>query len=182
MDKRWFVAGSLVVAVIFGVFLMSLDGSEDGGGEDPSGDVVVTEPAPDDPELADIASVSVTRDDDRLVFEAEMVEEIPTELPGSLDFRWDIRENGKGTWLVSAVVNVAPAAALVSQSGDEAFSTIDGTLPGEVSIEGRKLQVILDAAEVEGFPTDFSWRLGTRLVSDRSDSAAGTAEDNAPDS
>lgn len=184
MNKNLLVAIGIVgsIAVIVLILLM---GGGGGGTGDGRGDVQVSggETAPDDPNLADIVDASVRRDGGALVFEATLGTAIPKRIPdGSLTLRWDVAEGETDTWIVSADLNLGPTAAVTSHRSDYGASTIDDTLPGSVEINGDTLRVTVQPGEIDGFPTDFTWRLSTALDADRTDTASATATDTAPDS
>lgn len=156
-----------------------------GGGvspTDPEGDPVVEgEGAPRDPSAVDIAASSVTVEGDEVVFVAEMFKPLENGPRDRLDFRWDVSEAGTNTWMVSAEVNGRAVASLTSLQGTYGSSTIDGTMPGSVSVEGDVLTIRVRASEVPEFPRTFDWILTTTLDADPRDPASGVARDTAPD-
>ena len=153
------------------------------GGGDAAGDVTVgkgPEP-PEDPSIADISSAEVRREGDRLIFEATMASEVPSSVDdGSLEFRWDISEEGRDTWIVTASINVEANAAVTSQKTAYGSSTIDDSMPGSVEIDGDVLRVSLRADRIDSFPKTFAWKLKTTLDGSRADPGSGTATDSFP--
>ena len=184
MNRSLLVALGVGGAVILAVIILATGGAGPPGSEDATGDVVVSEGerAPEDVGIADVEEATVTRDGQSLVFVARMATDIPRRVRGgSLEFRWDLSENGTDTWLVSATVNISVSAAITSQRTTYGSSTIDDTLPGSVEVDGNTLTLRVDAARIEGFPAAFDWRLRTTLDADRSDPASATGSDTAPD-
>lgn len=185
MNRSLLTALAVVAVVIVVVLILATGGSGPGGSGDAADDVTISdgEGQPEDVTPADIEEASVTRDGGAFVFVARMATDVPRRVrDGSLEFRWDISENGTDTWIVSAAVNVSVTAALTSQRTSYGSSTIDDTMPGSVEVDGNTLTVRVNAARVEDFPTDFQWRLRTTLDANRSDPASATASDTAPDS
>jgi hypothetical protein len=86
------------------------------------------------------------------------------------------------TWLVSANVDLGPNVSVVATQAGYQASTVDETLPGEISLDGRTLTVRLTQTEIKGLPTDFDWLLKTSLDGDRTKPTSGLAQDTAPDS
>ena len=138
---------------------------------------------PTDPSLADISAADVRRDGDRLIFEATMATDLPGSLPdGSLEFRWDISEGDRDTWIVLAAINVETHAAVTSQRTQYGSSTIDNTLPGRIEVDGDVLRVTLNIDKIDDFPETFGWRLMTTLDGLRADTGSARATDTVPDS
>lgn len=185
MNRSLFVALGVLGAIVVVVLILATGGAGPAGSADASDDVTVSEgqDAPAEVGPADIEEATVTRDGDAFVFVARMATDIPRRVRnGSLEFRWDIAENGTDTWIVSAAANVSVTAALTSQRSSYGSSTIDDTMRGSVEVDGNMVTVRVDAARVEGFPTDFQWRLQTTLDANRTDPRSATATDRAPDS
>ena len=187
MNKTGWVAIGIVAAIAALVAVLTLggDGAGPGGpGGDAGGDVSTGEgpKPPSDASLADILRSDVRQDGNAVVFEATMDKEIPSSVKdGSLEFRWDLSENGAETWIVTASINVETNAAVTSQRTAYGSSTIDGSMPGEVEVEGNVLRVILRAGQIDAFPDTFTWVLKTTLDGVRADPGSGTATDTAPD-
>ena len=185
MSKNFWVATGIVGLIAIVVLILATGGPPGTASGDQSGDVKVNEGAapPQDTTLADVVGATVRRQGNDLVFEATLGQEIPDKIPnGSLELRWDVSEGGDDTWIVSANLNLGPTAAITSQKTSYGASTIDDSLPGSIEVDGDTLRVTVRAAEVDGFPTQFTWRLTTSLDADRADAASAIATDTAPDS
>ena len=185
MSKNFWVAAGIVGLIGIVVLILATGGGPSGTSVDPAGDVAVGEgpKPPQESTLADIVGATVTKDGQELEFEVTLGQDIPNRIPkGSLEFRWDVSENGTDTWIVSANLNVGPTAAVTSQKTNYGSSTIDDSMPGSIEITGDTLVVIVRAAEIEGFPQLFEWTLKTSLDADRADPRSGLAIDQAPDS
>ncbi|HWC13573.1 MAG TPA: hypothetical protein VG929_03150 [Actinomycetota bacterium] len=185
MSKNLWVALGIVALIAIVVLILASGGSPGDGSGDDRGDVTVGDgdAAPDNPDLADIVDATVRREGNDVVFEATMGAPIPKRIRnGSLEFRWDVSEGGDDTWIVSANMNLGPTAAITSQRTAYGASTIDDSLPGSITVDGETVRVTLRTADIEGFPTDFTWRLQTSLDGDRRDAASAIATDSAPDS
>lgn len=188
MNKTLWVAIGIVGAIAAVIIVLTLGGDGGPGGSGPggdaSGDVAVGEgpKPPEDATLADIVTSDVRKDGNVVVFEATMRKDIPSSVEdGSLEFRWDLSEGGNETWIVTASISVDVNAAITSQKTTYGSSTIDGSMPGKVEIDGDVLRVILRAGQIEGFPNNFTWTLKTTLDGVRADPGSGTATDSAPD-
>ena len=181
----WVVIGIVgAIAALVAVLTLGGDAGPGGAGGDAGGDVSVGEGPnpPSDASIADIVSSDVRKEGDAVVFEATMEKEIPSSVKdGSLEFRWDLAENGTETWLVTASINVEAHAAITSQKTAYGSSTIDGSMPGHVEVDGNVVRITVTPGEVEGFPSTFTWTLKTTLDGVRSDPGSGTATDSAPD-
>lgn len=178
-----FIGVVALIAVV--IVVLATGGAGPGDGGEGGEDVQLGEGpgAPEDVTPADIAEATVTKEGSDIQFVAEMASEIPMRVEdGSLEFRWDVSENGNDTWIVSSTINVAVTAALTSQQTPYGSSTIDGTMPGEVTVRGTTLTIRFDASKVKGFPGNFEWRLKTTLDADRADPKSAVATDTAPDS
>lgn len=185
MNKSFWVAAGIVGVIVAIIAALSFGGPEGGGSADASGDVALGEgaDAPQDPSLADVSGAEVRREDGKVIFEVTMAKPVPPKVRnGSLEFRWDVSKNGEDTWIVSANLNIGPTAAVTSQKTNYGASTIDGTMPGDIDIDGNVLRVIVRVGEIEGFPQTFNWRLTTTLDGDRANPRSATATDTAPDS
>jgi hypothetical protein len=178
-----FIIVAIVLAVII-VLLVTGGATPVNSTEDATGDVVVSEgdSPPEEVELADIVDASVVDEGGQIVLEATMATEVPDDLGGQgMDWKWEISEGGAVTWIVSANLDVGENATVFSPSTGTTFSTIDDRLPGELTIEGSTIRVALDVAEIDGFPTDFTWKLTTKLDGAKGDAGSATADDFAPD-
>lgn len=178
------MAIGILGAIALVVVVLNVEGPEGGPG-DQSDDVSVAagDNPPSDGALADIDSAVARRDGDRIVFEVTMNGDIPDKLrAGSLEFRWDLSENGEETWLVTANLSRRLSAAVISHDTGYGSSTIDDTLPGRVKAEGDTLTLTLEPNDIRAFPSSFEWILTTTLDADLADPASAVATDTAPDS
>ena len=187
MNTRAVVTFSAILVVVVVIIILLVTG---GGGaldadSDPDGDVTVSEGpnAPPDNALADISGVEVSADQGNITFQAEMASDIPRRVKnGSLAWRWELYEDGRMTWLVTANVDLGPNASLVATQKDYSSSTIDDTLPGSIEVEGTTLRIQVRANKLKGFPKTFDWLLKTSLDANRTEANSAVAEDVAPDS
>lgn len=183
MKSLWVALG--IIGAILVVVVVLNSGGPTGGPDDPSNDVAVGEgeAPPEDASPADIERAEVRRDGDRIVFEAKMTQDVPKEVPGgSLEFRWNISENGDETWIVTANLSSALSAAVISHNTDYGSSTIDDTMPGSVAVDGDTVTVTLRPVRIDAFPNAFDWTLKSTLDADFADPASAVATDSAPDS
>ena len=178
-------AGGVVVVVAVLIVLLVSGGTEAPSTfDDATGDVAVAEGAnpPSDPALADVVTADVARDADELVFRAEMASDIPPRVAdGSLAWRWDVYVGGTGAWILSADLDVGANASLTSTQTNYGSGTIDDSLPGSIEIDGKTLTVTIRPGDVDAFPDDFTWTLGTTLDGDRGNAASALATDTVPD-
>ena len=179
--RLWVPVGIVVLGVV--VVLLLVTGGDPGTdrGTDESGDVVVEdgEIASDDARLADILEADVRRESGLVIFEATMADELPEDLNNrSLEFRWDLTEGGEDTWIVSASITIEVTAAVTSQRTAYGSSTIDGSMPGNVTIDGDRLEIELEAGKIQGFPDTFEWRLTSTFNSDLRDTTSPVARDS----
>ena len=187
MNRKQLLIVFIIVAIVLAaiiVLLVTGGATPEGSTEDASGDVVVSEgdSPPEDVELADIVDAQVTEEGDQIVFEATMATEVPDDLgTNGMDWKWEVFEGGAVTWIVSANLDVGENATVFSPESGTTFSTIDDGLPGELSIEGPTIRLALETAEIEGFPTDFTWKLTTKLDGAKGEAGSATADDFAPD-
>lgn len=190
MNKTLWVAVAIVATIAAIVFVLVVGGPTDTGSDtgsaDSISDVAVGEGTgnPGDTALAEIIDVTVRKEGATdLVFEVTIAKEVPSKIPnGSLTFRWDVIENGKSTWLVSANLDAGPTAAVTGLTSSYGASTIDGTLKGEVAVSSNKLTIMFDRTAIDGFPDSFAWHLTSTLDGNRRDPSSATASDSAPDS
>ena len=185
MNKTLLVALAIVGAVVLIVIVLAGGGNPQGRSGDRASDVTLGEGVkpPSEAAFADITEASVTKTDGDVVFKARMALDLATKGPKDiLSFRWDLTENGEDTWIVSAEVMRRPVASVQSLGTSFGASTIDGTLPGSISVTEGTVTVTVEATEVDGFPTSFGWKLTTTLDGDRADPASAVVTDTAPDS
>jgi hypothetical protein len=180
-----FVLVGLALGVI--ILLLVTGGAPQGGFDksDLADDVVVEgqEDPPTELQLADVLEADVRQDGTGVAFEATMATEIPERLKdgSGMQWRWEVIEGGKTTWILSANLDLGPNASLVSQTTNYGASTIDGKLPGRLAIDGNKIFIRLEPAAFAGFPGSFNWTLTTSLDADKSESSSALARDSAPD-
>ena len=178
-----FIIVAIVLAAII-VLLVTGGTVPENSTEDATGDVVVSEgeSPPENTELADIVDARVTDEGGQLVFEATMAAPIPEDLgTQGLDWKWELYEGGATSWIVSANLDVGENATVFSPESGTTFSTIDDGLPGELTLESDTIRIALDTAEIENFPTEFTWKLTTKLDGAKGEAGSATADDFAPD-
>lgn len=153
---------------------------------DPVGDVETGEgiDAAAETSLADIRLARVSPQEGQIVFRAEMGGRVPRRLQDqTMEWRWEILENGTPTWIVSANLSVGePVASVLAHRTGFSASTIDDTLAGSVGRAGNTILVRLNAADIEAFPAEFTWRLKTTLDGNRADPGSALVTDEAPES
>jgi hypothetical protein len=178
----WLFAGTVVLAATLVIFA-SGNGSPPGRdvriieGEEPPGATQL----PIDASLADIVEADVRREATEIVFEVTVASTIPEELErSSLEFRFDLSEAGRNTWIVSGSVTVAVTAAVVSQVTDYQSSTIDGSMPGSVAVDGETLTIRLEPQRIDDFPANFEWALTSNLIAFRDIPGSTRVEDYFP--
>lgn len=184
MNRTLLVALAIVGAAALIVLVLAGGGDAPVTAGDREADVVLGDgdKPPSEAAFADIADASVTKADGDVVFEARMARDISTKTPKDiLSFRWDISENDKDTWIVSAEIAGRPVVSLRSLGTSYGASTIDDTLPGTISVSGDTITVTLETADIEGFPSSFGWELTSTLDGDRADPASAVVTDTAPD-
>lgn len=184
MNKTLVVALAIVGAAVLIVIVLAGGGDPQATGGDRGSDVTLGEGnnPPGEAAFADITEASVTKSDGDVVFEVRMARDLSAKAPKDvLSFRWDLTENGEDSWIVSAEIVRRPVASLQSLGTSFGASTIDGTLPGTISVTGDKVTVTIQAADVEGFPASFGWKLTTTLDGDRADPSSAVVTDTAPD-
>ena len=187
MRKRVAIALAVLVAVIAGFILLLASGAPEAPSEfdDERGDVTLDDgpEPPTETELADIIDATVRRRGATVVFSARMADDIPQRVKGGgMSWRWDLYEGATGTWIVSANLDVGPAAYLTSTQTNYGSSTFDDSLPGKLSLEGDTIAITIRPDEVEAWPDDFEWTLGTTLDGEQGNPRSGLATDIAPDS
>ena len=174
-----------IVGLIAGaVWLFASASGPGGSSEDRSGDVVVGKgpKAPKEPAVADLRSASVEIADGTAVFEARVEGDIPDSFEDeAIEFRWEITEDDRMTWIVSASLSIEPTASVVATQFDYRSSTIDRSMPGELVVEGMTVRLTLEISEIERFPEAFAWTLESQLDGDRSKAGSAEAGDVIPD-
>lgn len=152
--------------------------------QDATGDVEIGpgEAAPTDTALADVTEAKVHEVASQIVFQATAGATIPKELQGqTMEWRWEVFEDGDKTWLVTASISVdRPVASVLAQRSDYWSSTVDDSLPGSIDYDGSTIFVRLDRPEIPKFPREFTWKLTATLDGDRADPASALATDEAP--
>ena len=192
MNRRVAVVLGLVLALIAGVVILLASSEGPGGSDAPEAesteeardDVVVAEgpEPPSESGLADVVEASVRRSGPRIVFRARMADRIPARVKGGgLSWRWDIYEGATGTWILSSNLDIGPTTSLTSTQSNYGSSTFDKTLPGEMLIAGHTLTVILRPEELDDWPDDFEWVLGTMLDGAQGNPRSALATDTVPD-
>ncbi|MGH9194126.1 MAG: hypothetical protein ACRD1T_00100 [Acidimicrobiia bacterium] len=179
------VLALLGATVLVLVVLLLTGGTGTGRVKDVGGDTVagVGPAPPGDPALADALDVSVSREGSDVVFTAVFAKDLPNRLSeGTVDYRWDVTEDGTPTWIVSANLNVGLNASVTAQQADFGASTVDDSLPGSVELKGDTLTIRLQVGDIEGFPETFDWSFRSSLDGDRSDPTSAIVEDTVPDS
>lgn len=187
MNRNQLAITSAVVAAVVALIVVLLATGHPPPGEearDPAGDAVVGEgdPAPTETSLVDITEAKVHEVASQIVFEATMDGTIPRRLKGqTMEWRWELSEEGAHTWTVTASINVGqPVASVLEQQRGYSASTVDDTLAGGIDYTGNTLFVRLNRPEIPNFPDRFTWHLKTTLDADRRDPASATATDEAP--
>lgn len=132
--------------------------------------------------IADLVSAEVVAEGARtLVFTAEVAAPAPETLRRSaLDFRWEVRGDDRSVWTLTISIDRDAQVALFSDGG-YGSGTIDDTLPGQLTVEGTRVEVRLDVARVEDFPSTFEWNLATTLRAFRGEPDSPRVEDRFPD-
>lgn len=184
MNTRGVIALGAVVLLAAAVIALLSTGGPNATGSDSNGDVRVGKgrKPPKEVRIADIVNASVIKEGDEIVFQAELDGDVPDELDeGLLSYRWNVEEDGRDTWLVTADVTIETHASLVAQQFDYSATTIDQSLPGAVEIDGDVVAVRVDVSELKDFPASFDWSLETVLDGDRSNTASAEATDRVPD-
>ena len=176
----------LLVLVVVGLVVAIALVSGEGGppASDRPNDVSVENRAgaPENEALTDIVDARVTRTEGDVEFTAQMFDPVPREFDNAaLEWRWEIHEGGKMTWILIATVDVEPNASLISTRNDLARSTVDDTLPGVVEVFDNEMVVRFDPDRVRDFPSEFRWHLIASLDGDREDARSALAYDHAPD-
>lgn len=184
MNTRGVIALGAVVLLAAAVIALLSTGGPNATGSDSNGDVRVGKgrKPPKEVRVADIVNASVIKEGDEIVFQAELDGDVPDELDeGLLSYRWNVEEDGRDTWLVTADVTIETHASLVAQQFDYSATTIDQSLPGAVEIDGDVVAVTIDVSELKDFPASFDWSLETVLDGDRANTASAEATDRVPD-
>lgn len=187
MNRNQLVITSAVVAGVIALIVVLLatgNPPPDEEARDATGDVEVGEGVspPSQTSLVDITDAKVHEVASQIVFEATMDDAIPRRLKDqTMEWRWELSEEGTHTWTVTASINVRrPVALVLEQQSGYSASTIDDTLAGGIDYTGNTLYVRLNRPEIPNFPDRFTWHLKTTLDADRGDPASATATDEAP--
>ncbi|MGH2695290.1 MAG: hypothetical protein ACRDJJ_10845 [Actinomycetota bacterium] len=180
------VAFTLLVVASVATLVLTVTGCDETAGSfgDARGDVDVEEGpgAPRGVAVADIIGAEVNGDDSEVVFELHLGASVEGNRPaGALTVRWDVIRNGEFTWIVTADLGPRPFAALISQRTDYGASTLDGTLPGGIAVDGDQVSVTIRTQDLPAWPGEFDWWVRTTLDSDRTDPLSPVAEDRAPE-
>jgi hypothetical protein len=178
------VAGGAILIGAVVVLLVTGGAEAPADFADPTGDVTVGDgpKPPTETALADIVKAEVLHDGNDIVFRAEMNADIPQRVKGeSMSWRWDVLVSGTSAWIVSANLDIGPNASVTSTQSNYGSSTFDDTLPGDLDFDGRTITITLRPAEIDDFPTDFDWKLGTSLDGDQGSPSSALATDTAPD-
>lgn len=186
--RAWLWVGVIVALFALGIGIWRA--SDEPDTRDPVGDMEYIEgesprgAAEEDvaASTADLVSAEVRGDTSEIEFTTTLAVDVPNDLPNSsLEIRFDLSEEGRDTWIVSATVNVDLTAAVVHQVGSYGSGTIDGSLPGEVIASGRTVTISLDPSEIDGFPSSFGWKSSTKLIAFRDIPGSSRVEDHFPD-
>jgi hypothetical protein len=184
VNKTWLVAITIVGVIAAAIFVLA-SGGPSGGSADKTADVALGagDNPPGDTTGADIVEATARQEESgEIIFEVTMARAVEEATRKGLSFRWDITENGEGAWMVSADFKTGSTVSLKSLRTDYGASTIDDTLPGDISVEGSKLVVTIRGGEIEGWPDAFEWLVTSTLDADEADPASAVATDSAPDS
>ena len=175
-----------VVAVLIWVLVTGGggSGSVSSSANDEERDVELTNgpTPPKDVSFVDIRSSSVSVAGENVVFEVKLAGEIPNKLgKGNATWRWDIEEEATVTWIVQASVNVEKTASILATQVDFSGSSIAGDLPGEFTIEGDTVRIVLERDRLDDFPTSFSWALRSEVDGDLAVTESSLGSDRLPD-
>jgi hypothetical protein len=131
--------------------------------------------------IADVTHAQVQREDDQLVFMAEVATGLPQPLKiSALEFRWDLAGDDGSTWTVAATIDKTTQASVFSDGGFGA-GTVDDTLSGGVRVKEDTIEVRFNTADIPDFPTTFDWSLSTNLRAFRDEVDSPRVEDRFPD-
>ncbi|MFN2388322.1 MAG: hypothetical protein ABR575_01755 [Actinomycetota bacterium] len=187
MDRKQLamVFGLVVVAIAILVFVLATEGGNPlYRADDPSGDVELgAGPSPPAARsLADIVDAHVAQRGDEIAFVVDLATDVPNRIKdGELEVRWDLSQGGRPLWQVSATVGGGASASVLSYEKNFTVGTFDHSMPGGVELEGGRVVIRLDPAEIDGFPTEFNWEVSTALDGARGVPGSARAEDRAPD-
>lgn len=176
------------VAVAAMVVLLLTGGNGEQNAATPAegtGDVVLGagEQPPTETALADINQASVTASaEDEYVFSASFGAPVPKKLEKqqTFSFRWDITAPDGNAFIVSGNLDVGPNVSIVATQSRYGASSLDDSFPGEMTIEGDTWTITIDGSEIEGWPTDFTWKLKTSMDGLAGDPESALVEDTAP--
>lgn len=165
-----------------------------GGGDAPAetrGDLTYLEGtalgrAPGKPQLAasiaDLISADVVAGEaGTLIFTAEVAAPVPETLKrAALEFRWQLEGEDGAMWTLTVSVDTDSRVALFSDGG-YGSGTVDDTLPGQLTMADRKVEVRLDVTQIDEFPSTFEWNLATTLRAFRGEPDSPRVADWFPD-
>jgi hypothetical protein len=192
VNTRVAIGIGVLLALVAGIVILLASGGPVDSGDngsvaesgEPTGDVVVGEgnEPPGETALADIVEAEVRRRGSGLLFRARMADRIPPRVKGGgMSWRWDIYEAGVGTWILSSNLDIGPVTSLTSTQSNYGSSTFDDSFPGTMTVEGHQLKITLRAKDVEDWPDDFEWVLGTQLDGSQGNPRSALATDTFPD-
>jgi hypothetical protein len=131
--------------------------------------------------IADLKNASLARDGSEVVFNATVFAPIPARLEGAaLEFRWDLTGPDGRTWIVTGLIDKHTDASVQDASGGFGAGTVDGTLRGRLTTNGQTVELRFDASSIDGFPSEFDWKLSSTLVAFRNHSDSPRVEDSYP--
>ena len=186
MDRKPFAIAVLIVAAVILVAVILLASGGRGGetgGDDPAGDVRTSggPGPPRDVSIADILEAGVLGEGE-IELAARMAGKLPASLgDGSLEWRWEILEQGRTAWILTATIDVEANASLVATQRDVSLTTINGSLPGDIEVTEDAVVVRLETDELSSFPDEFEWQLVTSLDASRTQTRSARSTDRAPD-
>ena len=119
------------VVGLVALLLFTGGSGEQAKNQDGAGDVKVGKgpQAPEEIELADIERVNASLNDGTLRLEARMGAPLIRKSPQrSETWRWEVFEDGEMTWIVSAVIDIAPNVSVIATQRDYSASTVNDSL------------------------------------------------------
>jgi hypothetical protein len=110
---------------------------------------------------ADVRFAGVYRAGGWIELRVRMASEPPQSLEGeTLEWRWTLSSGGD-EWIVSVTVEESMRATLLPPRSGPGFSTLDGSFPGEVDVDGDSIVVSIRPDLLQGWPARLSWSLTT---------------------